>query len=53
MENFAKRHEPKKVSGTRMHRKKQIHYNPDDESCARGERINIGRHDSKALLIEN
>ena len=26
LENFAKRHEPKKVSEIRMHRKKQIHF---------------------------
>ena len=30
LENFAERHEPKKLSGIRMHRKKQIHFLQDD-----------------------
>ena len=34
LENFVEHHEPKKLSGIRMHRKKQIHFLQDDASCA-------------------
>ena len=51
LEIFAKRHEPKKVSGIRMHRKKQIHFLQDDVSCSQSEKFNIGRHDPKDFLI--
>ena len=39
LENFAKRHEPKKVSGIRMHRRKQIHFLQDDVSCSQKREI--------------
>ena len=39
LENFAKRHELKKVSGIRMHRKKQIHFLQDDVSCSQKREI--------------
>ena len=39
LENFAERHEPKKVSGIRMHRKKQIHFLQDDVSCSQKREI--------------
>ena len=39
LENFAKRHELKKVFGIRMHRKKQIHFLQDDVSCSQKREI--------------
>ena len=39
LENFAKRHEPKKVSGIRMHWQKQIHLLQDDVSCSQKREI--------------
>ena len=51
LENFTKRQKLKKVSGIRMHRKKQIHFLQDDVSCSQKRDFNIGRHDRKYFLI--
>ena len=50
--NFAERHEPKKLSGIRMHRKKQIHFLRMMYLAHKIERFNTGRHDPKAFVIK-